>query len=189
VYVIGCILEREGLFCASQLLSWEFRILAVCLIQEENRMEVRAGRLDIYTRLLAHSWFNLFCWLMIRKRPSLHHAEPPGTSWMRSLETRSGTRSEDSIRCRALLWHLVRLLAFRPQPSRIKRSSSSVSNGSRTSLRARVHDQTNPLPNYRSGMSVKLNCPLGYGSIVNSWPVWIGRVVSWSHSGSIYRFI
>jgi hypothetical protein len=33
----------------------EFRILAVYLIQEENRMEVKAGRWDIYTRVPAIS--------------------------------------------------------------------------------------------------------------------------------------
>jgi hypothetical protein len=80
VKVIGCVLEPEGLFCASHLLSREFRILAVCLIREENRMEVKTGRWDIYTRVPAISWFNLFCWLTDTKRPSLHLAEPPDTS-------------------------------------------------------------------------------------------------------------
>jgi len=66
---------------------------------------------------------------------------------------------------------------------------SSVSNGSGPSLWVRVRVQTKPLPNWRSESSINPNCLLGYGSMVNSQPVWIGRVVSGSPSGSIYRFI
>jgi len=44
-------------------MSREFRILAVCMTQEEKRKEVYAETLDIYTRVLAISWFNL--WDMI----------------------------------------------------------------------------------------------------------------------------
>ena len=69
------------------------------------------------------------------------------------------------------------------------RYSISVSNGSGPSLRVRVRLQTGQLPNWRSGLSINPNCLLGYGSMVNSQPVWIGRVVSGSPSGSIYRFI
>jgi len=126
VKVIGCVLEREALICASHVLSREFRILAVCLIREGNRMEVKAGRWDIYTRVPAISWFNLFCWLTNTKRPSLHLAEPPGTSRMRSLETRFSTRGDGNIRRQALLWHLVPLLPLRPRASRSKLSSSLV---------------------------------------------------------------
>jgi hypothetical protein len=80
VKVIGCVLEREALFCASHMLSRELRILAVCLIREENRMEVKAGRWDIYTGVPAITWFNVFCWLANTKWHSLHLAEPPGTT-------------------------------------------------------------------------------------------------------------
>jgi hypothetical protein len=69
------------------------------------------------------------------------------------------------------------------------RSTLSVSNGSGQSFRVRVRVQTEPLPNWRSGSSINPNCPLGYGSMVNSQPVGIGWVVSGSHSGFIYRFI
>jgi hypothetical protein len=62
----------------------------------------------------------------------------------------------------------------------------SVSNGSGLPLRVRVWVQTEPLPNWRSGSSINPNCPLGYGSMVNSQPVRIGRVVRRSPSGSIY---
>jgi hypothetical protein len=48
---------------------------------------------------------------------------------------------------------------------------SSVSNGSGPSLQVRVRVQTEPLPNWRSGSSINQNCPLGYGSMVNSQPV------------------
>ena len=65
----------------------------------------------------------------------------------------------------------------------------SVSNGSGPSLRVRVRVQTEPLQNWRSGSSINPNCPVGYGSMVNSQPVRIGRVFSGSPSGSIYRFI
>ena len=73
-------MERQALFRSSHVLSREFRILAVCLIQEENRMEVKVGRWDIYTQVPVISWFNLFCWLTNTKRPSLHLADPPGTT-------------------------------------------------------------------------------------------------------------
>jgi len=48
---------------------------------------------------------------------------------------------------------------------------ASVSNGSGPSLRVRDRVQTEPLPNWRSGSSINLNCPLGYGSMVNSQPI------------------
>jgi hypothetical protein len=78
-------------------------MLGVSLIKEEKRMEVKAGRRDIYTRVTAISWFNLFCWSTNTKRPSDNLAQPPATSLIRILETRVGTRSEHSIRIEALL--------------------------------------------------------------------------------------
>jgi hypothetical protein len=63
-------------------------MLGACIIWEENRMVVKARRRDIYIRVPAISWFNLFCGLTNSKQPSLHLAEPPGTVWMRSLKTR-----------------------------------------------------------------------------------------------------
>jgi hypothetical protein len=65
----------------------------------------------------------------------------------------------------------------------------SVSNGSRPSLRVWVRVQTKLLPNWPSGTTMNLNCPLRYSCTVHSQPVWIGRVVSGSPSGSMYRFI
>jgi len=52
--------------------------------------------------------------------------------------------------------------------------SASVSNGSGLSLLVRVQVQTEPLPNWQSRMSMNPNCQLGYGSMVNFHPVWIG---------------
>ena len=66
------------------------------------------------------------CWLMNTKRPSLHLAQPPSTSIMRSLEKRFSTRGDDSLRRRALLWHHIPLLALRPHASRSKLSSFQV---------------------------------------------------------------
>jgi len=64
----------------------------------------------------------------------------------------------------------------------------SVSNGSRVSLRVRVQVHTEPLPNWRSWFSIQPNRQSWYGSMEISQPVWIGRVVRGSPSGSIYRF-
>ena len=61
----------------------------------------------------------------------------------------------------------------------------SDSNGSGPSLRVRVRVRTEPLPNWWSGLSTHPNCQFGYGSMQISQPVWIGRVVSGSPSGSI----
>jgi len=97
----------------------------------------------------------------------------------------------DDITCRAIaIWHQSELcLNWTPIAHPFVCHLHSVSNGSGPSLRVRVRVQTEPLPNWGSGSSINPNCPLGYGSMVNSQPVWIGRVVSGSHSGSIYRFI
>jgi len=60
------------------------------------------------------------------KWPSLHLAQPRGTSWMRSLETRFWTRGEDSLRRGVLLWHLIQHFLLRPRASQSKLSSSQV---------------------------------------------------------------
>ena len=124
VWVIGCVFEREGLFCACHVLSSVFKILAVCLLRVENRMDVMAGWWDIYTQVPAISGFNLFGWLTNTKRPSRHLAEPQGTTWMRSLETRCSTRGHGSIGRWVMFWHLVALVPLRPRASRRKLNSS-----------------------------------------------------------------
>jgi len=47
----------------------------------------------------------------------------------------------------------------------------SVSNGSGPSHWVWVWVETKPLPYWRYGLSINPNCPLGYGSMVNSQPV------------------
>jgi hypothetical protein len=69
-----------------------------------------------------------------------------------------------------------------------RRTVYSIRNSSEPSHRVRVRVQTEPFPNWWSGLSINLNCQLGYGSQVNSQPIWIGQVVSGSPCGSIYRF-
>ena len=64
----------------------------------------------------------------------------------------------------------------------------SVSYGSGPSHCVRVRVQPELLPNWRSGLSINPDLQLGYGLMVNSQPVRIGRVVSGSPSGSIHRF-
>ena len=39
------------MFSASQAMSTELRMLAVCVLREEKSMEVKVGRRDIYTRV------------------------------------------------------------------------------------------------------------------------------------------
>ena len=107
-------------------MSRDFRILAVSLILEENRMEVKAGRWDIYTQVPLISWFNLFCWLINTKRPSLHLAQPAGTSGMRGREMRVNTRGEDSVRRRALFRHHAPLVPLRLVASQSTLSSCQV---------------------------------------------------------------
>ena len=79
-----------------------------------------------------------------------------------------------------------------PSPTRSSMArtmhNGSVSNGSGPSLQVRVRVQPEPLLNRLSGLSINPNRQLGYGSIVNSQAVWIGLVVSGSHSGSIHWF-
>jgi hypothetical protein len=69
VWVIKCVLEWEVLGSASHVMSWEFRMLAVCFTQKEYRLEVNEGRRDIYTRDSTISWFNLFCCLRTQNFP------------------------------------------------------------------------------------------------------------------------
>jgi len=40
VLIIRSVLEQEALCCASQVMSREFRMLAVCLVCEEQRIEL-----------------------------------------------------------------------------------------------------------------------------------------------------
>jgi len=67
-----------------------------------------------------------FCWLTNTKRPSVHHAQPLGTLWTTSLETRSSTPGEDSSRRQAFLLHHTPLWPLLPRASRSKQSSSQV---------------------------------------------------------------
>jgi hypothetical protein len=67
--------------------------------------------------------------------------------------------------------------------------SSSVSNGSAPSLRVLVRVQAEPMPNWRSGLSINPNRQLRQCSTVNSQPVWNRWDVRRSLSRSIYRFI
>jgi hypothetical protein len=48
---------------ASHVRSNEFRMLVVCLIQQEKSIEVKAGRRDIYTRVPVISCINMLYWL------------------------------------------------------------------------------------------------------------------------------
>jgi len=45
VYVMTCVEERAALFCASHVMSREYRNLALCLICEENRVGGRGGKM------------------------------------------------------------------------------------------------------------------------------------------------
>jgi len=66
---------------------------------------------------------------------------------------------------------------------------NTVNNGSGLSLKARNQDKTEPLPDWRSGLSIHPNRPLVYGLMEITQPIWIGWVLSWSLSGSIHRSI
>jgi len=126
VKVIECVLERDVLFCAGHVLPSQFSILAVGSILEEYGMEGNAGRWDIYPRVPAIFWFNLFCWLSNTKQPGQHLAEPCGTSWTKSFKKRFITLGEDNIQHWAFHCHLVSLLPLRPPASRCKLTSSLV---------------------------------------------------------------
>jgi len=78
---------------------------------------------------------------------------------------------------------------YRTMPFRLMIVLPIVSNCTRPSLRVQVQVQTKPVPNWRSRPWINPNCSPRYGSMVNSQPVWIGRAVSASPTGHIYRFI
>ena len=65
---------------------------------------------------------------------------------------------------------------------------TSVSKSCGQWLQIQVRVQPEPLPNWWARLSMNPNCQLGYGAMVNSQPVWIGRVVRGSPSGSIHWF-
>jgi hypothetical protein len=52
-----CFGTRGVLVCKSR--DVQIRMLSVCIIQEEKRKEMSAGRSDIYTRVLAIFWFKV----------------------------------------------------------------------------------------------------------------------------------
>jgi len=64
----------------------------------------------------------------------------------------------------------------------------SVRNGSGPSHPVRVRVQIEPLPHWHFGLSMNLNRQLGYGLMVNSQPIFVGRVDRGSPSRSIQRF-
>jgi hypothetical protein len=55
-YVV-CFGMRGVVLCKSR--DVEIRILSGCIIREEKRNEMLAGRSDIYTRVLVISWFKV----------------------------------------------------------------------------------------------------------------------------------
>ena len=82
---------------------------------------------------------------------------------------------------------------WRPVSRPLPRQPPSGSNRCGPSLTVRVPVQTEPVEKWRSGLSINPDCPLRFGSMVTTQPVWIERVVSGSPSRSpsrsIYRFI
>jgi len=97
-------------------------------VEFQRKRESRCRREDGIYRLgfLRFGSYPVVCWLMNPKRPSLHLAQPPGSSGMRSLGTGFSTRGEDTFQPWALLWHHIPLLPLRPRASRHKLSSSQV---------------------------------------------------------------
>jgi len=67
-----------------------------------------------------------FCWLTKTKRPTLHLAQPPGTSWWWSIETRFSTRGDESLWHRMLLVNYTPHWLLRPCASWSKLSGSQV---------------------------------------------------------------
>jgi len=63
---------------------------------------------------------------MNTKWPNLHLEHPPGTLWLRSLETRCCTHSEESLQHHALLLHHTPHFPLRPHVSRSKLSCSKI---------------------------------------------------------------
>ena len=84
---------------------------------------------DFLVQLMRYANFDsypVFCWLTNTKRPSLHLAQLPGTSWTTILKRRLSTCCKDTVQCRALLLHHTPLLPLRPCTSWSKPSSSPV---------------------------------------------------------------
>jgi len=77
-------------------------------------------------KFLLFGSYPAFCPLIHTKWLSIHLAQPPGPSWMRSLETRFSTRREESLRHWAQLWYLTSLLPLRNCESWSKLFSSEV---------------------------------------------------------------
>jgi hypothetical protein len=73
------VVGTTGVVFASHVMLGEFVMPVVCSLWEEKRIEVKAGRRDIYTRATAIAKCNMFCWLKNTKRGTLHLAQPPGT--------------------------------------------------------------------------------------------------------------
>jgi len=84
---------------------------------------------DFLVQLVRHDTFDsysVFCWLMNTKRPSCHFTQPPGASWMTSIETRFSTHGADRLQRRALLLHRIPPVPLRPRASRSTQCSSQV---------------------------------------------------------------
>jgi len=84
---------------------------------------------DFLVQLLGYNdcdAYPTFCYLTYRKWPSLHLAQPTGTSSVRSLETGYSNWGEESLRHRVLLLHHTQLLPIRPPASHSKLSSSHI---------------------------------------------------------------
>jgi len=95
--VIGCVLERDALFSASQLMSrsgWCWFVLNRRKRERRWRWEEGIYVLE-FGRFLGSTCE--LCVLTNRKRPSLRHAEPHASTSTTSLETRFSTRGEGSL--------------------------------------------------------------------------------------------
>jgi len=111
--------------------------------------------------------------------PTLMHSRQAGASAMAKRREDDGGENDKGGRTRSLLNPRERQRRRRGRSeescdrvTELRNTiTCSVSNGSGPSLRVRVRVQTEPLPNWRSGSSINPNCPLGYGSMVNSQPV------------------
>jgi len=64
-----CFGTRGGVLCKSG--DVKFRMLSVCIIQEEKRKVVYAGSRDIYTRVPAISSFNLYI-VLVNDHKTVH---------------------------------------------------------------------------------------------------------------------
>ena len=90
---------------------------------------IYSGSCDLFVQLV---WYDncdsypAFYWLMNTNQPSLHFAQPPGTSWMRSLEPKFGTCGEAILWCPVSLLRHIPLIPLRPRASQSKLSSSQL---------------------------------------------------------------